>query len=152
MWEYGWVSLSVCSFASNVTILLLVTSNVNQQHCTLKHNRVIKVSTAGDWSQTTAVSACGVRAAADTRDSHNRTPRNSKPTRIFWNVPRVRAESHATKPYLAVERPQVTRVERTGPVLFCAACGCAAANHSSGNSRRGPRTKWQTARTSPIQK
>ena len=152
MWEYGWVSLSVCSFASNVTILLLVTSNVNQQHCTLKHNRVIKVSTAGDWSQTTAVSACGVRAAADTRDSHSRTPRNSKPTRILWNVPRVRAQSHATKRYLAVELPRVTRVERIGPILFCAACGCAAANHSSGNSRRGLLRKWRTARSSSIQK
>ena len=35
----------------------------------------------------------------------------------------MRAQSHATKPYLAVERPQVTRVKRLGPVLFCVAGG-----------------------------
>ena len=57
------------------------------------------------------------------RDSHSRTPRNIKSTRILWNCPRVRAQSHATKRYLAVERPQVTRVKRLGPVLFCVAGG-----------------------------
>ena len=62
------------------------------------------------------------RAAADIRGNHSRTPRNSKSTRILWNLPRVRAQSHATKRYLSVELPQVTRVERIGPVLFCAEC------------------------------
>ena len=58
-------------------------------------------------------------AAADIRDSHSRTPRNIKSTRILWKLPRVRAQSHATKRYLAVEGAQVTRVERikTGPIL-----------------------------------
>ena len=93
-----------------------------------------------------------LRVAADIRDSHSRTPRNSKSTRILWNFPRVRAQSHATKRWLAVERPQVTRVERIGPVLFCAACGCVAANHSSDISRRGLPIKWRTARSSSIQK
>ena len=91
-------------------------------------------------------------AATDLRDSHSRTPRNGKSTRILWNCPRVRAQSHATKRYLAVERPQVTRVERIGPVLFCAACGCVAANHSSVISRRRLLTKWRTARSCSIQK
>ena len=94
-----------------------------------------------------------LRAAADIRDSHSRTPRNRKSTRILWNLPCVRAQSrNATKRYLAVERPQVTRVERIGPVLFCAACSCVAANHSSDISRRGLLTKWRTARSSSIQK
>ena len=92
-----------------------------------------------------------LRTAANIRDSHSSTPHNSKWTRIFWHCPRVRAESHATKLYSAMERPQVTRVERIGPVPFCAACGCAAANHSSDNSRRRLLTKWKTARRSPIQ-
>ena len=94
------------------------------------------------------------RASADIRDSdnHSLTPRNSKSTRILWNLPRVRAQSHATKRYLAVERPKVTRVERMGPVLFCAACGCVAANHSSDISRRGLLTKWREARSSLIKK
>ena len=46
----------------------------------------------------------------------------------------------------------MTRVERIGPVLFCAACGCVAANHSKDISRRGLPTKWRTARSSSIQK
>ena len=56
---------------------------------------------------------------AGTRDRHSRTPGNGKSTRIVRNSPRVRAQSHATKRYLAVEGPQVTRVERikTGPIL-----------------------------------
>ena len=93
-----------------------------------------------------------LRAAADIGDSHSRTPRNSKSARSLWNCPRVRAQSHATKRWLAVERPQVTRVERTGPVLFCAAGGCVTAHHSSDISRRGLLTKWRTARSSSIQK
>ena len=97
------------------------------------------------------VSRSAVKAAADIRDNHSRTPRNSKSTRLLWNLPRVRVQSHATKRCLAVERPQVTRVERTGPVLLCAACGCVAANHSSDVSRCGPLTKWRTARSSFIQ-
>ena len=72
-----------------------------------------------------------IRAAVDIVDSHSRTPHNSKSTRMLWNLPHVRAQSHATKRYLAVERPQVTRVERIGPVLFCEACGCVAANHNA---------------------
>ena len=92
-----------------------------------------------------------LRTAANIRDSHSSTPHNSKWTRIFWHCPRVRAQSYATKLYSAVKRPQVTRVERIGPVPFCAACGCAAANHSSDNSRRGLLTKWKTGRSSPIQ-
>ena len=64
-------------------------------------------------------------AATDLRDSHSRTPRNGKSTRILWNCPRVRAQSHATKRYLAVERPQVTRVERIGPLArVCEAKYC----------------------------
>ena len=56
---------------------------------------------------------------AGIRDRHSRTPGNGKSTRIVRNSPRVRAQSHATKRYLAVEGPQVTRVERikTGPIL-----------------------------------
>ena len=46
----------------------------------------------------------------------------------------------------------MTRVERIGPVLFCAACGCVAANHSKDISRRGLPTKWRTARSSSSQK
>ena len=94
----------------------------------------------------------GTTAAADTRHSHSRAPRNSKSTWILWKFPRVRAQSHDTKSYFAVERPQVTRVERIGPVLFRAACGCVAANHSSDNSRRRLLTKWRTARNSLIRK
>ena len=30
-------------------------------------------------------------------DRHSRTPLNNKSTRIVWNLPRVRAQSHATK-------------------------------------------------------
>ena len=93
-----------------------------------------------------------LRAAADIRDSHSRTPRNSKSTRILWNLPRVRAQSHATKRYLAVERPQVTRVERIGPVQIFAACGCVATDHSSDISRLGRLTKWRTTRSSSVQK
>ena len=99
------------------------------------------------------VLSCGstVRAAAHIHDSHSHTPCNSKSTQILWNLPHVRAQSHATKRYLAVERPQVTRVERIGPVLFCAACSCVAANHSSDISRHKLLTKWRTA-WSPILK
>ena len=73
-------------------------------------------------------------------------------TRIFLNLLRVRAQSHATERSLAVERPQATRVERIRPVLFCEACGCVAANHSSDISKRGLRTKWRTSRSSSIKK
>ena len=99
------------------------------------------------------VLSCGstVRAAAHIHDSHSHTPCNSKSTQILWNLPHVRAQSHATKRYLAVERPQVTRVERIGPVLFCAACSCVAANHSLDISRHKLLTKWRTA-WSPILK
>ena len=93
-----------------------------------------------------------LRAAAHIRDSHSRTPGNSKSTRFLWNLSCVRAQSHATRRYFAVERPQVTRVERTGPVLFCASCDSVAANYSLQNSRPGLVTKWQTARCSPIKK
>ena len=55
------------------------------------------------------------------------------------------------KELLVLERPQVTRVERIGPVLFRAACGFVAANHSSDFSRRGLLTIWRTSRSSPIQ-
>ena len=64
----------------------------------------------------------------------------------------MRAQSHATKRYVASERSQVTCVERTGPVLCCAECGSVAANHSSDVSRRGLLTKWRTARSSSIKK
>ena len=77
-------------------------------------------------------------------DSHSRTPRNSISTKLnLWNFLLVRAQSHATKRYLSVDRPQMTRVERIGPVLFHAACGCVAANHSSDNSRFGFLAKWR---------
>ena len=64
----------------------------------------------------------------------------------------MRAQSHATKRYLAVERPQMMRVERIGPVLFCVACSCVAANHSSDISRRRLLTKWRTERSPSIKK
>ena len=53
-----------------------------------------------------------VRAAADTRHSYSGKPRNSNLTKFLCHFPRVPAQSHATKRYLAVERPRVTRVER----------------------------------------
>ena len=49
----------------------------------------------------------------------------------------MRAQSYVTKRYLAVGRPQVTCVERIGPILFRAECDSLAASHSSDNSRRG---------------
>ena len=66
--------------------------------------------------------------------------------------PERELKSQSTKRYLAVKRPQVTGVERTGPVLFCAACGCVTANHSSDNSQRGLLTELWTARSSRIKK
>ena len=66
------------------------------------------------WESMNKFYAGRFRASADIRDSdnHSLTPRNSKSTRILWNLPRVRAQSHAAKRYFAVERLQVTRVER----------------------------------------
>ena len=55
-----------------------------------------------------------LRAAADIRDSHSRTPRNRKSTRILWNLPRVRSQSHATKRHLAGD---ACGKDRTGPIL-----------------------------------
>ena len=40
------------------------------------------------------------RAAADIRDGHSRTPRNSKSTQILRNFPRVQAQNRATKRHL----------------------------------------------------
>ena len=59
-----------------------------------------------------------LRATADIRHSHSRTARYSRSTQILWNLPHVRAQSYSAKRYLAMERPQVTRVQRIGPVLF----------------------------------
>ena len=53
----------------------------------------------------------------------------------------MRAQSYVTKRYLAVGRPQVTCVERIGPILFRAACDSLAGSNSSDNSRRGLLTK-----------
>ena len=68
------------------------------------------------------------------RRRHGRQPQSpvtqQQIDKILWNLPRLRAQSHATKRYPAVQRPQVTHAERIGPVLFCAACGSAAASHS----------------------
>ena len=67
-----------------------------------------------------------ITAITDIHHSHSRMPHNSKSTWILWNWPCVRAQSHATKHYLALEQLQMTRVERKGPVLFCAACSCCS--------------------------
>ena len=95
----------------------------------------------------------GTTAAADTRHSHSRAPRNSKSTWTLWNVPRVRAKSHATKRYLAVKRSQVTRVERIGPALFCAACSSVCSQLQLGQQpARTSDNMAGTARSYPIQK
>ena len=67
-----------------------------------------------------------LRAVTDIGDSHSHTPHISKPTQIKKIFSCVRAQSHATKHYLALEQLQMTRVERKGPVLFCAACSCCS--------------------------
>ena len=77
-----------------------------------------------------------LKHAADIRDSHGRTPRNSRPTRFCVISLPVPAQSR-----LSVERPRVTCVARIGPVPFCAACGSVPANYGSDNNRRGLLTK-----------
>ena len=72
--------------------------------------------------------------------------------KILWNFPCVQGQNHTTKHDLALEQPQVTCVERVGPVLFCAVCGSVAAHHSSDNSRNRLLTKWWTAQSSLIEK
>ena len=93
-----------------------------------------------------------LKSNTDRCNSHSRTPHNSKLTQILWDFPCVRAQSHATKRYLAVEQLQVMCVERIRPVLFCAVSSFVAANYSSEKSRCGLLTKWQTAGSSLIQK
>ena len=61
----------------------------------------------------------GLKAAADIGDTPQPLGTQQQSDKIRWNLPRVRAQSHATKHYLVVERPQVTHVERIGTVLFC---------------------------------
>ena len=45
------------------------------------------------------------------------TMRHQQRDTIFMELPCVQAQSHATKRYFAVARPQATRVGRTGPVV-----------------------------------
>ena len=68
-----------------------------------------------------------VRAAAHIIcNSLSHMPCHSRSMRFLWNLPSVRAQSHASRRYLAVEQPQVTPVEWIGLVLFCVACSSVA--------------------------
>ena len=82
-----------------------------------------------------------VRAAAHIIcNSLSHMPCHSRSMRFLWNLPSVRAQSHASRRYLpsvraqshasrrylAVERPQVMPVEWIGLVLFCVACSSVA--------------------------
>ena len=66
-----------------------------------------------------------IRVAAHRRDSPSRTPRNRKSTRILWKLPRVRAQSHATKRYSAVGGNDASGKDRTGPTSCCVRLCCS---------------------------
>ena len=91
-----------------------------------------------------------VRAAADKCNSYSHTPHNSRLTQIVWDFPRVWAQSHTTKHYLAVEQLQVMLLRGLDWSYFL--CSVWLCFSQSDNSQCGFLTKWQTAQSSPIGK
>ena len=74
----------------------------------------------------------GSSLATEGRRRHTQLPQphaTQQPSdKILRHFPCVRAHSHATKSFFALERPRVTRVERiiiTGPILYALRLCCS---------------------------